>query len=48
MLLQTVIPAVVVFSIFIVGHLFISNNGSGIYLPEADFDVETALEEPQE
>ena len=48
MLLQTIIPAMVVFSIFIVGHFFISNNGSGIYLPEADFDSETALEEPQE
>lgn len=48
MLLQIIIPAMVVFLIFIVGHLFISNNGSGIYLPEADFDVETALEEPQE
>ena len=47
-LLQIVVPAVVVFSVFIVGHLFVSSDGSGLYVTEINFDPETVLEEPEE
>ena len=47
-LFQIVIPAVVVFIVFIVGHLFVSSDGSGLYVTEINFDPETVLEEPEE
>ena len=47
-LLQIVVPAVLVFIIFIVGHLFVSSDGSGLYVTEINFDPETVLEEPEE
>ena len=47
-LLQIVVPAVVVFIVFIVGHLFVSSDGSGLYVSEINFDPETVLEEPEE
>ena len=47
-LLQIVVPAVVVFIVFIVGHLFVSSDGSGLYVTEINFDPETVLEEPKE
>ena len=47
-LLQIVVPAVVVFIVFIVGHLFVSSDGSGLYVTETNFDPETVLEEPEE
>ena len=47
-LLQIVVPAVVVFSVFIVGHLFVSSDGSGLYVTEINFDPKTVLEEPEE
>ena len=47
-LLQIVIPAVFVFIVFIVGHLFVTSDGSGLYVTEINFDPETVLEEPQE
>lgn len=47
-LLQIVIPAVFVFVVFIVGHLFVTSDGSGLYVTEINFDPETVLEEPQE
>ena len=47
-LLQIVVPAVVVFIVFIVGHLFVSSDGSGLYVTEINFDPETVLEEPEE
>ena len=47
-LLQIVVPAVVVFIVFIVGHLFVSSDGSGLYVTELNFDPETVLEEPEE
>jgi len=47
-LLQVVVPAVVVFIVFIVGHLFVSSDGSGLYVTEINFDPETVLEEPEE
>ena len=46
-LLQIVVPAVVVFIVFIVGHLFVSSDGSGLYVTEINFDPETVLEEPE-
>ena len=47
-LLQIVVPAFVVFIVFIVGHLFVSSDGSGLYVTEINFDPETVLEEPEE
>ena len=47
-LLQIVIPAVFVFVVFIVGHLFVTSDGSGLYVTEINFDPETVLEEPKE
>ena len=47
-LFQIVVPAVVVFLVFIVGHLFVSSDGSGLYVTEINFDPETVLEEPEE
>ncbi len=47
-LLQILVPAVVVFIVFIVGHLFVSSDGSGLYVTEINFDPETVLEEPEE
>ena len=47
-LLQIVIPAVFVFVVFIVGHLFVKSDGSGLYVTEINFDPETVLEEPKE
>ena len=44
-LLQIVVPAVVVFIVFIVGHLFVSSDGSGLYVTEINFDPDTVLEE---
>ena len=46
-LLQIVVPAVLVFIVFIVGHLFVSSDGSGLYVTEINFDPETVLEEPE-
>ena len=37
-LLQIVIPAVFVFVVFIVGHLFVTSDGSGLYVTEINFD----------
>ena len=47
-LLQIVVPAVLVFIVFIVGHVFVSSDGSGLYVTEINFDPETVLEEPEE
>ena len=47
-LFQIVIPAVFVFIVFIVGHLFVTSDGSGLYVTEINFDPETVLEEPKE
>ena len=47
-LFQIVVPAVLVFIVFIVGHLFVSSDGSGLYVTEINFDPETVLEEPEE
>ena len=35
---QLIIPALLVFTVFITGHLFVDATGSGIYLPETDWD----------
>jgi len=47
-LLQIILPAVFVFVIFVVGHFFVSSNGSGLYVVETNFDPETVLAEPVE
>ena len=47
-MLQIILPAVLVFVIFVVGHFFVSNNGSGLYVAETNFDPETVLAEPVE
>jgi len=47
-MLQMILPAVFVFVIFVVGHFFVSNNGSGLYVAETNFDPETVLAEPVE
>ena len=47
-LIQIILPAIVVFVIFVVGHFFVSNNGSGLYVVETNFDPETVLAEPVE
>ena len=47
-LLQIIIPAVFIFIAFVVGHLFVSNSGSGLYVAEMNFDPETVLAEPVE
>lgn len=47
-LLQVILPALLVFTVFIVGHFFISSKGSGIYITELNFDSKTVLEEPEE
>ena len=47
-LLQIILPALLVFTVFIVGHFFISSKGSGIYITELNFDSEAVLEEPEE
>jgi len=47
-LLQIILPAVFVFVIFVLGHFFVSNNGSGLYVAETNFDPETVLAEPVE
>ena len=47
-LLQIVLPAVLVFVVFVTGHFFVSNKGSGLYVAEINFDPETILDEPVE
>lgn len=37
-LVQTIVPAVLVFTGFIIAHLFVANEGSGIYLPETQWE----------
>ena len=37
-LVQAVVPASIVFMVFILAHLFVENEGSGIYLPETNWD----------
>ena len=47
-LLQIILPAVLVFVVFVTGHFFVSNKGSGLYVAEINFDPETILDEPVE
>ena len=47
-LLQIILPAVFVFVVFVTGHFFVSNKGSGLYVVETNFDPETVLAEPVE
>ena len=36
--IQAVVPATLVFIVFITAHLFVENEGSGIYLPDTEWD----------
>ena len=43
-LFQTIIPAVLVFLIFISGHFFISSSGSGLYISEFNVEIDEPLD----
>ena len=43
LLFQTIIPAVLVFLIFIFGHFFISSSGSGLYISEFNIEIDEPL-----
>ena len=43
-LFQTIIPAVLVFLIFICGHFFISSSGSGLYISEFNVEIDDPLD----
>ena len=38
LLFQTIVPAILVFLTFIIGHFFISSSGSGLYLSELNIE----------
>jgi len=40
-IIQAVVPASIVFIVFITAHLFVENDGSGIYLPDTNWDFDT-------
>jgi len=40
-IIQAVVPATLVFVVFITAHLFVENDGSGIYLPDTNWDFDT-------
>ena len=42
-LLQIILPAIFVFVIFVTGHFFVSNKGSGLYVAEINFDLKLFL-----
>ena len=44
LLFQTIIPAVIVFLIFIFGHFFISSSGSGLYISELNIEIDETLD----
>ncbi|MAZ36935.1 MAG: hypothetical protein CL842_05740 [Crocinitomicaceae bacterium] len=44
LLFQTIIPAVIVFLIFIFGHFFISSSGSGLYVSEINIEIDETLD----
>ena len=44
LLIQTIVPAALVFLVFIIGHFFISSSGSGLYISELDIELDEALE----
>ena len=40
-IIQAVVPATLVFIVFITAHLFVENEGSGLYLPDTNWDFDT-------
>ena len=44
LLIQTIVPAALVFLVFIIGHFFISSSGSGLYISELDIELDETLE----
>jgi flagellar basal body-associated protein FliL len=48
LLIQTIVPAALVFLVFIIGHFFISSSGSGLYISELDIELDETLEVPED
>ena len=44
LLFQTIVPAILVFLTFIIGHFFISSSGSGLYISEVIIETEEISE----
>ena len=48
LLFQTIVPAILVFLTFIIGHFFISSSGSGLYISEVIIETEEISEPPED
>ena len=48
LLFQTIVPAILVFLTFIIGHFFISSSGSGLYISEVIIETEEISELPED
>ena len=48
LLFQTIVPAILVFLTFIIGHFFISSSGSGLYISEVNIETEEISELPED
>tara|TARA_B100000085_G_C18444205_1_gene472114 strand:+ start:93 stop:617 length:525 start_codon:yes stop_codon:yes gene_type:complete len=48
LLFQTIVPAILVFLTFIIGHFFISSSGSGLYISEVIIESEEISELPED
>ena len=48
LLFQTIVPAILVFLTFIIGHFFISSSGSGLYISEVVIETEEISELPDD
>jgi len=48
LLFQTIVPAILVFLTFIIGHFFITSSGSGLYISEVTIESEEISEVPED
>ena len=48
LLFQTIVPAILVFLTFIIGHFFITSSGSGLYISEVTIESEEISEVPDD
>ena len=48
LLFQTIVPAILVFLTFIIGHFFISSSGSGLYISEVVIETEEISALPED
>ena len=48
LLFQTIVPAILVFLTFIIGHFFITSSGSGLYISEVIIESEEISEVPED